>query len=148
MSTNVTSLPNWLRGFDSRRPLHASSQVNSGSAVRFEAESGPGCTRKCTLPTRSARILDRLAVVVGVVLVLVIVGALAWFFVSMSGVTDVLEAVRVELADGAAWFCGHTPGAAFARVGAVVLVVVPVGAGVGQWFLSTPGDAGWGEERV
>jgi hypothetical protein len=48
MSTQFTSLPNWLRGFDSRHPLHASSQVTSGLAVRFDGGTGDGCTRECT----------------------------------------------------------------------------------------------------
>lgn len=49
MSTQFTSLPNWLREFDSRRPLHASSQVTGTTARTNLASLVARCTRWCTL---------------------------------------------------------------------------------------------------
>ena len=41
MNTTVASLPNWRCGFDSRRPLQASSQVSAGEAVSEPTAKGP-----------------------------------------------------------------------------------------------------------
>lgn len=99
------SLPNWLRGFDSRRPLRASSQVSRGANVSQTAGKSAGCTHGCTLVPpvdgsrlRVARLLLALvpAVFGGVVLGALVVGV-PWWLVGLVSLGVMVAAIACEV---------------------------------------------------